>query len=360
MKAFFVTLTLVSLIAAPVFAGSPYSIRAERSVVIEHSAPRLSVEPVRRPNIIDVRLGVDRRSYDYGDSVGVTLRTDQDAYVYLFSEEACGTVRQVFPNCFDSDNFLQAHRTYRLPGGGYEFVIRGTGGRETLRAVASSVPLEFLEQEFHRSTHHDPFPTSHYSFSQITTHVNSSLQVHLNDYNSSVSFSHTTSDWGHGAQSISVERRRPLPICPAYGEASISYYVNPVPFCATPVRFVEPPRYYPTKQPVYYHESTSINVQIGGSYTKSRNHFSSGHETYSGHHDRNWNRSHSRGQNSHSYKSNHHSYQPITLKNEKGENPRYHAGNNPPSHYSNNNNNNNNPHQVNRGSYSSGHNGGRY
>lgn len=322
MKSFFVSLALLSLAATPAFAGGPARLQVERTIVREYPAPRIAVEPVRRPNVIDVSLGVDRRSYDYGDSVCVTLRADQDAYVYLFSEEACGTVRQIFPNCFDNDNYVQGCRTYRLPDGGYEFVVRGSEGRETLRAVASSVPLDCLDQEFRRSTRHDPFPTSRYSFTEITTQVNRSLDVHLSEYNSSISFSSSTTDYGYSSRSISVERSAPCPPCPAYGEACVSFYVNPIPFCATPIRVVERPRYYPTHKPVYYEENTSINVNvnIGNNNYYANRGYDSGHQSYG-------NNGHDRYERNRPDERNNR-LQPVTLKNERGENPRYHERNN--------------------------------
>lgn len=293
MKAILATLTLMTLAAAPVVAGGYSSVRVERTV--EYPAPRLSVEPVRRPNVINVNLGINKPTYEYGESVCITLSVDQDAYVYLFSEEACGTVRQIFPNCFDSGNFLQACRTYRLPDGSYEFVVRGGAGTETLRAVASSVPLDCLDKQFRRSSVSDPFPTSYYSYTEISTQVSQSFELFLSDYNNSISFSSSSGPAYSTTHYIAVEPVRP---CPAYGEASVSFCVlpqrvvcppAPCPPVFRPTHYVSTYTYetYHRPAPVYY-ESTSININIGGGgrghYNPRPNHFGEGRHS-SGHHD---------------------------------------------------------------------------
>lgn len=86
-------------------------------------------------------------TYDLGDSIRISVRSDQDAYVYLFSLAADGEVVQILPNRIDSgggDNFLRANATRTFPPAGarYMFNVEPPGGLAKVIAVASRRPLD--------------------------------------------------------------------------------------------------------------------------------------------------------------------------------------------------------------------------
>ena len=257
-------------------AGGPVYVEERHTVIAAQPGfpvgGNLRVEPERHRPVFEpicIDLSVDRPEYEFGDEVRVRLRVDEDSYVYLFSEEPCGTVRQIFPNCFDNDNFLRAHRTYRLPGHGYDFVVRSVEGTETLRAVASSVPLEWLDHEFRRSTHHDPFPRASYSYTEITSRVSESLSIHYSGggHGDSFGFSYERREPAIITREVRVEPRGGCDPCgpvPAYGEAAVSFCIvkpwcPPVHHYSTEVIVHEYHRPAPIYKPLPIHRPAPIH-----------------------------------------------------------------------------------------------------
>lgn len=91
--------------------------------------------------------GLDAPSYQVGEAIRISVRSAQDAYVYLFSIAADGEVVQVLPNRFDAsgqDAFVRAGQTRTFPPSGarYQFNVAPPNGLAKVIAVASRNPLD--------------------------------------------------------------------------------------------------------------------------------------------------------------------------------------------------------------------------
>ncbi len=117
---------------------------------LETGSCSILVNPV--PSDLQVNLELDRRGpnpiYRPGEPISITLSTNRDAYVYLFSIQADGRTHLILPNRFSGGNeFLRAGevRTFPPPGARYRLTIAPPFGQAQVLAVASPRPLNFQE-----------------------------------------------------------------------------------------------------------------------------------------------------------------------------------------------------------------------
>ena len=88
-----------------------------------------------------VMAAVDRPDARYrdGDSLELTIQVTEDSYVWVFDTGTSGQVVQVFPNRFESDNFVRAGTALTIPrqGKDYRFVVSRPAGADLLTVIAS-------------------------------------------------------------------------------------------------------------------------------------------------------------------------------------------------------------------------------
>ena len=125
------------------------SIAVAQRIVVEPQA--IVVNPVPA---FDVEVWVGRDptgrtepSYAVGEPIEITVRTSEDAYVYLYSVSASGEIVQILPNRYDDggrDPFVRARvtRTFPPQGARYAFVVEVPTGLAKVIAVASLEPLD--------------------------------------------------------------------------------------------------------------------------------------------------------------------------------------------------------------------------
>lgn len=127
MKAFRIA-TLMALIAAMILsigaaAGSAPNVN---SIIINPNPPYQS------------SIWSDRTNYSIGDRIGIGFRVNKDSYAYVFSIDATGVVRLIFPNIYSSDNKVKANRAYSLPDNNkYNFTIGGPAGTDQLVLIST-------------------------------------------------------------------------------------------------------------------------------------------------------------------------------------------------------------------------------
>jgi hypothetical protein len=96
-----------------------------------------------------VRVDVDhpKRIYQRGDTMTVTVRSEEPGYLYLFYFMADGNVSCLFPNKFQQHNCIPAKQDVTVPAVGADFRIRigPPFGWEVLKAVVSLKPLKSLD-----------------------------------------------------------------------------------------------------------------------------------------------------------------------------------------------------------------------
>ena len=115
--------------------------------------------PVSRPELgatgLAVRTAVDRPEarYIHGENLVLTVEVTEDAYVWVFDTGTSGKVHQIFPNRYESDNFLRAGKPITIPReqSDYQFVVSRPKGADLLTVIASkdSTPLtqDLIDQE---------------------------------------------------------------------------------------------------------------------------------------------------------------------------------------------------------------------
>lgn len=112
------------------------SASAQLPVLTEGSSFALTLWTNKRPGDV----------YTEGEELEVSIRSNRDAFIKVDYYQADGTVVHLVPNLFVDDAFVQAGKTYTF-GGRHSrsgFRITGPFGAETIKAVASTNPLDSL------------------------------------------------------------------------------------------------------------------------------------------------------------------------------------------------------------------------
>jgi Domain of unknown function (DUF4384) len=105
---------------------------------------------VARPGSLQMSLTVDRpdATYAIGETVKMTLITNEEAYVTVFAVGASGQVVQLFPNRYQTDNHVQGGHPIEIGGGnsGAKVTVTGPVGAELIKVVASSKPVTVVSE----------------------------------------------------------------------------------------------------------------------------------------------------------------------------------------------------------------------
>lgn len=85
--------------------------------------------------------------YQIGEDISINVKVDERSYVYLFDVRPNGDITQIFPNRYDSDNFLRAGETRTFPPSSarYVFSIAPPRGLSKVIAIASRTELNTRE-----------------------------------------------------------------------------------------------------------------------------------------------------------------------------------------------------------------------
>ncbi|ADV66568.1 DUF4384 domain-containing protein [Deinococcus maricopensis] len=131
-------LLILSALLAGVASAGPSKISAQ-SIIVNPTEPPLSVQVRvnRDPS------GQGNPKYRIGEGLTVTVKTNSDAYVYLFDVNADGRITLISPNNYDGSNFVQAGQATSFPGpkAQYQFNVSGPAGQDKVLALASTEKL---------------------------------------------------------------------------------------------------------------------------------------------------------------------------------------------------------------------------
>lgn len=85
------------------------------------------VEPVypEKGEGISARLHLSKTALKEGEEVQLFYEVSQDAYVYIFSIAADGSVTLLFPNTHTPENFIKAGRPHQFPAKGSSIRLKG-------------------------------------------------------------------------------------------------------------------------------------------------------------------------------------------------------------------------------------------
>lgn len=150
------TLCLILLFVANILAIERLNENDELYKSINPSDSEIkAIYPVQSD--FDIQIWTDRKIYYIGEDIRIYFRANRDAYVYIYNTDAAGFTRLIFPNYYDSDNFIRAHHTYVIPDYRYSLKIIGPAGREELEIVAVRSRVYFYER-YYRFSPDEPFP----------------------------------------------------------------------------------------------------------------------------------------------------------------------------------------------------------
>ncbi|MBI5038556.1 MAG: DUF4384 domain-containing protein [Nitrospirae bacterium] len=125
---------------------SPPDTTIEQIFTIENSAAPFNV-----------KVWTDKNRFQIGEPITFYLSADRDCYITLLDQGTSGTLRVLFPNPYQRDNFIHAGKTYPVPGleAGYEIRVDGPPGIERVKVIASlnrsQLPVEISDRFYELS-----------------------------------------------------------------------------------------------------------------------------------------------------------------------------------------------------------------
>lgn len=110
-----------------------------QSIIVNPAQPELNIQVWTNRDA----SGDGNPTFQIGERISVGLKTNADAYVYLFNVNADGAIDLFFPNRYEDSNFVKANTAQVFPGGGekYSLSVGGPAGQDKLLAVASASKL---------------------------------------------------------------------------------------------------------------------------------------------------------------------------------------------------------------------------
>lgn len=88
-------------------------------------------------------IWTDKADYFIGESIGIGFKVNKDSYAYIFSIDADGVVRMLFPNIYSSQNWVKANVSYRLPDNSrYNLTIGGPKGTDQLVLISTPEKIQ--------------------------------------------------------------------------------------------------------------------------------------------------------------------------------------------------------------------------
>jgi hypothetical protein len=108
----FLALATVPLLATPAVAQDVQL----KDLTVEQA--RVAQVGTQRPGSLRVSLAADRADWTYvvGETVGLLLTTNEDAYVTVLDIGPTGRVTQLFPNPYQPDNHVLANSPVEIGG----------------------------------------------------------------------------------------------------------------------------------------------------------------------------------------------------------------------------------------------------
>ncbi len=136
-------LATVPLLATPALAQDVQfkDLTVEQASVAQVGMPR--------PGSLRISLAANRPDWTYGigETVGLLLTTNEDAYVTVLDIGPTGRVTQLFPNPYQPDNHVLANNPVEIGGAsGARVTVTGTVGAELIKVIASSGPVAMISR----------------------------------------------------------------------------------------------------------------------------------------------------------------------------------------------------------------------
>jgi hypothetical protein len=119
-----------------------------RDLTVEQNVIYNVQNPVVKPSSLQVTACVDHQdnTYGIGQKVRIYVQTNKDAYVTMINVGASGATVQIFPNQYQTNNFVRANTPTEVPAPNSAASITVTGpvGRELIKVIASTAQTSFF------------------------------------------------------------------------------------------------------------------------------------------------------------------------------------------------------------------------
>jgi hypothetical protein len=122
---------------------------AQRSLTLgQHGA---AAAGTARPGSLRVTTRFDRPDLTYrkGDTVRLTVETNEDAYVTVVGVGPSGRTVQLFPNAMQTDNLVKANTPVEIPSAasGAQITVNPPFGAELIKVFASEKPITVVPEK---------------------------------------------------------------------------------------------------------------------------------------------------------------------------------------------------------------------
>lgn len=90
-----------------------------------------------------ITLSTNRSEFNIDDNLVISFSVDKPMYVRLVTVNSLGKISNLFPNPYQSDNYVKPGRQYQIPPKNAEFnlKVRGPEGTDKIRAIAGVKPV---------------------------------------------------------------------------------------------------------------------------------------------------------------------------------------------------------------------------
>ncbi|PLV56945.1 PEGA domain-containing protein [Thermotoga sp. SG1] len=97
---------------------------------------------------VDVWLDKPEGSvYNVGERIEIFVKSSRDAYILVYDINAQGKVTLIFPNKYESDNFVRANEIKKIPSKStYSLRVSSPYGKEYIQVIASTTPISIFNQ----------------------------------------------------------------------------------------------------------------------------------------------------------------------------------------------------------------------
>lgn len=100
----------------------------------------------------DISIVPKAKNYRIGEKINLYFSSEKDCYLTLLNYGTSGTMTVLLPNGFSQDNFIQAGKTYAIPGEEHRFdyILSGPPGTERIKAIGTTSKINLMDMKFNK------------------------------------------------------------------------------------------------------------------------------------------------------------------------------------------------------------------
>jgi glutaredoxin-related protein len=105
---------------------------------------------VPQPSELEVKVWLNKPEgavYQVGESLNIYFKANKSCYVLIYDIRTDGKITLLFPNKYDSNNYIAPNVTYKLPISNlYSFKVSPPAGKEFIQIIASTSFIPIIQQ----------------------------------------------------------------------------------------------------------------------------------------------------------------------------------------------------------------------